>query len=60
MGIVTEGDLLHRDELGDADNLTSWWVKVLGPDNSAADFVKTGLAASVVMAITTIVALEFL
>ena len=33
VGIVSEGDLLHRYEIGTADaGRGSWWRRILGPD----------------------------
>jgi CBS domain-containing protein len=40
-GIVTEGDLLHRDELGTGRH-RSWWLRLIAsPGRQAADFTRT-------------------
>ena len=40
-GIVTEGDLLRRDELG-TQRRRSWWLRLLAsPERQAADFTRT-------------------
>jgi CBS domain-containing protein len=41
VGIVTEGDLLHRDELG-TDHRRSWWLRLIAsPGRQAGDFTRT-------------------
>lgn len=41
VGIVTEGDLLRRDELG-TERRRSWWLRLLAsPGRQAADFTRT-------------------
>jgi CBS domain-containing protein len=40
LGIVTEGDLLRRPELGTAPGI-GWWRGFLAPETSARDFVHT-------------------
>jgi CBS-domain-containing membrane protein len=45
VGIVSEGDLLHRYEIGTADaGRGSWWRRILGPDDSVASYVKSHAA----------------
>ena len=42
VGIVSEADLLHRQEIG--TNRTprgSWWLRLFGPDHSVDDYVKS-------------------
>jgi CBS-domain-containing membrane protein len=40
-GVVTEGDLLRRDELG-TERRKSWWLRLLvSPGRQAADFTRT-------------------
>jgi CBS domain-containing protein len=40
-GIVTEGDLLRRDELG-TERRRSWWLRLIAsPSRQAADFTRT-------------------
>src|SRR5215813_10614290 len=40
-GIVTEGDLLRRDELG-TGRRRSWWLRLIAsPGRQAADFTRT-------------------
>ncbi len=40
-GIVTEGDLLRRDELG-TERRRSWWLRLIAsPGRQAADFTRT-------------------
>lgn len=43
VGMVNEGDLLRRHEIGtDSDTLErSWWARVIGRDQVAADYVKS-------------------
>jgi CBS domain-containing protein len=43
VGMVSEGDLLHRHEIG-ADRPAragSWWLRLFGEDRSAAQYVKS-------------------
>lgn len=41
VGIVTEGDLLRRDELG-TERRKSWWLRLIAsPGRQAADFTRT-------------------
>ena len=41
VGIVTEGDLLHRDELG-TERRRSWWLRLIAsPGRQAGDFTRT-------------------
>jgi CBS domain-containing protein len=40
VGIVTEGDLMRRSEIG-TERRRSWWLELLSdPDSSAAEFIK--------------------
>ena len=50
LGIVSEGDLLRRVEIG-TEGKKAWWVAILADaDDAARDFVKThGLIAADVM-----------
>ncbi len=42
VGIVSEGDLIHRSEAGTERKRTSWWLRLLAGDEVlAADYVKT-------------------
>lgn len=41
VGIVTEGDLLRRVELGTEEHLSAWRAFLRGPDRQAADYVAT-------------------
>ncbi len=50
LGIVSEGDLIRRPEIGTYTSPTGWLTVFLSQDESARDFVKThGLLASEVM-----------
>lgn len=41
-GIVSEGDLVHRYEIGTADaGRGSWWQRIFSPDHAVADYVKS-------------------
>ena len=42
-GIVSEGDLLHRHEIGTdrADRSRSWWLWLLGTERSISEYVKS-------------------
>lgn len=42
VGIVSEGDLLHRAEIGTHHRARagSWWLRLFGEDRSAAEYVK--------------------
>jgi CBS-domain-containing membrane protein len=41
VGVVTEGDLLRRDELG-TERRKSWWLRLIAsPGRQAADFTRT-------------------
>lgn len=41
-GIVSEGDLVHRAEIGTADQRTSWWLRLLSDAGSLAeDYIRT-------------------
>jgi CBS domain-containing protein len=43
VGMVSEGDLLHRDEI-ETEKKTdrrSWWLHMLGSDRGAADYIKS-------------------
>jgi len=39
-GVITEGDLLHRSELGTARR-GSWWLRLFAPGRDAADFTES-------------------
>ena len=43
VGIVSEGDLLHRHEIGTDRHARagSWWLRLFSDDRSAADYVKS-------------------
>ncbi|SAK61842.1 CBS domain-containing protein [Caballeronia glebae] len=42
VGMVSEGDLLHREEIGtEKRNRRSWWLDMLGNDGGAADYIKS-------------------
>ncbi len=50
VGIVSEGDLIHRQEIGTERRAGSWWLKLFGGDRSTLDFIKIhGLTARDVM-----------
>lgn len=50
IGIVSEGDLIHRREIGTERRAGSWWLKLFGGDRSPLDFIKIhGLSARDVM-----------
>jgi len=50
LGIVSEGDLIRRPEIGTYSSPTGWLTVFLSQDESARDFVKThGLLATEVM-----------
>ena len=50
VGIVSEGDLIHRQEIGTERRAGSWWLKLFGGDRSPLDFIKIhGLTARDVM-----------
>lgn len=50
VGIVSEGDLIHRWEIGTDKRAGSWWLKLFGGDQSPVDFIKIhGLSARDVM-----------
>jgi CBS domain-containing protein len=50
LGVVSEGDLIRRPEIGTYQSPTGWLSVFLSQDDSARDFVKThGLLASEVM-----------
>ena len=36
-GVITEGDLMHRDEIG-TGRRSSWWLRLFAPGREAADF----------------------
>lgn len=40
VGILSEGDLVRRRELG-TDKARSWWLRLVSGEGAAADFVKT-------------------
>ena len=42
VGMISEGDLLHREEIGtEKRNRGSWWLDMLGSDGGAADYIKS-------------------
>jgi len=41
VGIVSEGDLLHRHEIGTDRSARSWWLQMLSADRSIHDYVKS-------------------
>ncbi|WP_321799672.1 CBS domain-containing protein [Caballeronia sp. J97] len=42
IGMISEGDLLHREEIGtEKRNGRSWWLDMLGSDRGAADYIKS-------------------
>ena len=40
VGIISEGDLVRRAELG-TDQARSWWLRLMSGEGAAADYVKT-------------------
>ena len=41
IGMVSEGDLLHRTEIGTEKSHRSWWLELVGSDRDAGDYVKS-------------------
>lgn len=41
VGVVSEGDLLRRHEIGSAERPSSWWLRLLGSDSSPGDYIKS-------------------
>ena len=41
VGIVSEGDLLHRHEIGTDRSARSWWLQLFSADRSVADYVRS-------------------
>jgi CBS domain-containing protein len=41
LGVLTEGDLLRRSEIGTAEGRRKWWEFLLGAGRTAADYVHT-------------------
>lgn len=43
VGMVSEGDLLHRREIGTErrEKSGSWWLRLFGPDHSPEDYIKS-------------------
>lgn len=41
VGIVSEGDLLHREELGTGEHRRSWWLNLFSSSRDAVDYVKS-------------------
>jgi len=37
IGIVSEGDLIHREEIGTADKIRSWWLDLVSDTSGMAD-----------------------
>lgn len=40
VGMVSEGDLIARSEIGSGEKKSSWWLRLLGTQSSASDYVK--------------------
>ncbi len=50
VGIVSEGDLIHRQEIGTEKRRGSWWLRLCAGERSPVDFIKShGVAARDVM-----------
>jgi len=50
VGIITEGDFLHRSEIGTELKHNAWLVAIFGPEESAHDYVRAhGMKVSEVM-----------
>jgi len=50
VGIITEGDFMHRREIGTEQTPNAWLVAMFGPDQSARDYVRAhGLRVSDLM-----------
>ncbi|WP_250516599.1 CBS domain-containing protein [Caballeronia sp. INDeC2] len=42
VGMISEGDLLHREEIGtEKRSRRSWWLDMLGSDGGALDYIKS-------------------
>lgn len=41
VGMISEGDLLHREELGTDQRRRSWWLDLFSSTNDAKDYIKT-------------------
>lgn len=41
VGVVSEGDLIHRAELDTHEHRRSWWLDLFSSDRKAADYVKS-------------------
>lgn len=41
VGMISEGDLLHREELGTDRRRRSWWLDLFSSSNDAKDYIKT-------------------
>ncbi|MFP3563321.1 CBS domain-containing protein [Paraburkholderia sp. SIMBA_030] len=41
VGMISEGDLLHREELGTDQRRRSWWLDLFSSGNDAKDYIKT-------------------
>ncbi|RDJ99771.1 CBS domain-containing protein [Paraburkholderia lacunae] len=41
IGMISEGDLLHREELGTDQRRRSWWLDLFSSSNDARDYIKT-------------------
>lgn len=41
VGMISEGDLLHREELGTDQRRRSWWLDLFSSSNDAKDYIKT-------------------
>lgn len=50
IGVVSEGDLIHRQEIGTERRRGSWWLRLCAGERSPADFIKShGVIARDVM-----------
>jgi len=41
IGVVSEGDLLRRHEIGSDERPASWWLRLLGSNSSPGDYIKS-------------------
>ncbi len=59
VGIVSEGDLIHRQEIGTEKRGGSWWLRLCAGDRSPVDYIKVhGVTAHDVMTRNTITVTE--
>ena len=50
VGVVSEGDLIHRQEIGTEKRRGSWWLRLCAGERSPVDFIKShGVTARDVM-----------